>query len=125
MVGERAVAFTNAILRRGQVDGAGILAALDDRDDADLATRISMPEWMVERMRGSFGDEGIAALESFAQPRVGTPLRGNPLLIPADELDTALEGRRGRAARGTPTLCYGRAHGATGWRLARATARPD
>ncbi|MBC7644643.1 MAG: hypothetical protein H7123_05915, partial [Thermoleophilia bacterium] len=91
MVGERAVAFTNPILRRGQVDGAGIIAALDDTDDADLATRMSMPEWIVERMRESYGDEGIAALESFEQPRLGTPLRGNPLLITSTELDAVLE----------------------------------
>ena len=62
VVGERAVAFTNAILRRAQVDGQSILDALDPSDDADLATLLSMPEWLVRRVRESHGQDGIDAL---------------------------------------------------------------
>jgi 16S rRNA (cytosine967-C5)-methyltransferase len=61
-VGERAVAFTNAVLRRSQVDGAAILAGLDPADDDDLATQLSFPAWMVQRLRASFGEDGVAAL---------------------------------------------------------------
>ncbi len=62
VVGERATAFTNAILRRAQVDGAGILDKLDPTNEADLATMLSMPQWLVGRVRASHGEDGIAAL---------------------------------------------------------------
>ncbi len=62
VVGERATAFTNAILRRAQVDGATILAKLDPTDEADLATLLSMPQWLVARVRDGHGEQGIEAL---------------------------------------------------------------
>lgn len=64
VVGERAVAFTNAILRRAQVDGASILAKLDATRDEDLATLLSMPEWLVTKVRAAHGDDGVAALRA-------------------------------------------------------------
>jgi 16S rRNA (cytosine967-C5)-methyltransferase len=77
VVGERATAFTNAILRRAQVDGAGILARLDPGDDADLATLLSMPEWLVTRVRAANGDDGIEALRAQNEPHLGTAFRVN------------------------------------------------
>ena len=79
VVGERAVAFTNAILRRAQVDGAGILDALDPRDPADLAVQLSMPDWLVARARDGHGETGIAALAAQNEPTPGTSFRVNPL----------------------------------------------
>lgn len=64
VVGERAVAFTNAILRRAQVDAANILAQLDSSKDEDLAVMISMPQWLVEKVRADHGQKGIDALEA-------------------------------------------------------------
>ncbi len=82
VVGERATAFTNAILRRAQVDGQGILDALDPTDDADLATILSMPEWLVRRARQGHGQDGVDALAaqnaarpaSFRDTTTGEPL---------------------------------------------------
>jgi 16S rRNA (cytosine967-C5)-methyltransferase len=68
VVGERAVAFTNAILRRAQVDGAGILAQLDPATDSDLAVLLSMPEWLVRRVRAGHGELGIDALRAQNEP---------------------------------------------------------
>lgn len=78
VVGERAVAFTNAILRRAQVDGAGILDKLDPTDEADLATMLSMPQWLVARVRANHGEDGVAALAAQNEP-TATSFRVNPL----------------------------------------------
>lgn len=67
VVGERAVAFTNAILRRAQVDGAGILAKLDASRDEDLAVLLSMPDWLVTRVRAGHGERGVEALRAQNQ----------------------------------------------------------
>jgi len=78
VVGERAVAFTNAILRRAQVDGAGILERLDPSKDGDLATLLSMPEWLVARVRAGHGDQGIEALRAQNEPSwLGSTYRVN------------------------------------------------
>lgn len=91
-VGERAVAFTNAVLRRAQVDGAGIIAALDPDDPDDLATQLSFPAWMVQRLRAHYGDDGVAALAT--QNRVGSeravPFRVNRLHPDAGSVDREL-----------------------------------
>lgn len=68
VVGERAVAFTNAILRRAQVDGQAILDRLDPADDDDLATLLSMPAWLVSRVRAAHGQDGIDALAAQNEP---------------------------------------------------------
>lgn len=78
VVGERAVAFTNAILRRAQVDGAGILAKLDPARPADLAVQLSMPEWLVARVQADHGDIGIAALAAQNESVGATAFRINP-----------------------------------------------
>lgn len=78
VVGERATAFTNAILRRAQVDGAGILARLDPTDEADLATMLSMPQWLLARARASHGQDGVDALAAQNEA-TGTSFRVNPL----------------------------------------------
>jgi 16S rRNA (cytosine967-C5)-methyltransferase len=83
-VGERAVAFTNAILRRAQVDGAGILAALDPTDDDDLATLLSMPTWLVARARADHGQDGIDALAAMNEPHPAAfrdRATGEPLVV--------------------------------------------
>lgn len=77
VVGERAVAFTNAILRRAQVDGARILGELDLDDDEQLATALSMPAWLVRRARASHGERGIDALRAHDRGHDGTALRIN------------------------------------------------
>jgi 16S rRNA (cytosine967-C5)-methyltransferase len=73
--GERAVAFANAVMRRAQVDGAGILEKLDPTDPADAATLLSYPEWMVQRMVAAHGDAGREALAAQNEVGVGTPIR--------------------------------------------------
>lgn len=69
-IGERAVAFTNAVLRRAQVDGQSIIDGLDPSDDDDLATILSMPQWLVKQVKGSHGDKGIEALRAMNEPRL-------------------------------------------------------
>lgn len=90
VVGERATAFTNAILRRAQVDGQGILDALDPSDDSDLATILSMPEWLVHRVRAGHGQQGIDALAAQNEPTAaafrvvvarGDEVAGEPLVV--------------------------------------------
>ncbi|MCW2927859.1 MAG: rsmB [Thermoleophilia bacterium] len=77
VVGERAVAFTNAILRRAQVDGAGILDKLDPAKDDELAVLLSMPDWLVSKVRGAHGEQGIEALRAQNAPHPGTVFRIN------------------------------------------------
>lgn len=97
VVGERAVAFTNAILRRAQVDGASIVAALDPADDADLATLLSMPEWLVTRVRLGHGERGVEALRAQNEPHAGTAFRVNAARV---EAGAELPGTPGRLAAG-------------------------
>jgi 16S rRNA (cytosine967-C5)-methyltransferase len=72
VVGERAVAFTNAILRRAQVDGANILDGLDASKDDELAILLSMPDWLVARARAAHGEQGIDALRAQNEPTPAT-----------------------------------------------------
>jgi 16S rRNA (cytosine967-C5)-methyltransferase len=84
VVGERAVAFTNAILRRAQVDGQAILDGLDPADDEDLATQLSMPTWLVRRARAAHGDDGVAALAAQNTPHAAAfrdRASGEPLVV--------------------------------------------
>ncbi|MCW2924831.1 MAG: rsmB [Thermoleophilia bacterium] len=91
VVGERAVAFTNAILRRAQVDGADILAKLDPADDGDLAVLLSMPEWLVTRVRTAHGQRGIDALAAQNEPHAGTAFRVNAAHAGEDEVPEGAE----------------------------------
>lgn len=75
VVGERAVAFTNAILRRAQVDGRSILEQLDAGGDELQATSLSMPDWLVDEMRAAHGEDGIAALRAQNEPTSTTTFR--------------------------------------------------
>jgi 16S rRNA (cytosine967-C5)-methyltransferase len=88
--GERAVAFANAVLRRGQVDHADLLAALDERDDEDAATLLSFPVWMVRALRAQLGADGLDALRAQNEPRPGTPVRLNTLVETAADAEQAL-----------------------------------
>lgn len=88
VVGERAVAFTNAILRRAQVDGANILGRLDLSDDEDLATSLSMPTWLVQHARANHGEDGVAALAAQNEPFSHTMFRVNETI--AGTLDKAV-----------------------------------
>lgn len=91
VVGERAVAFTNAVLRRAQVDAASIVARLDPTDDDDLATMLSLPVWMITQMRDAFGQDGIDALAAQNSPTSSsTSVRINTLHPNADNVDAAL-----------------------------------
>lgn len=67
-VGERAVGFTNAVLRRVQVDGAKILAQLDPADPLQRATLASIPAWIMQRALRDHGELGALALEALAGP---------------------------------------------------------
>jgi 16S rRNA (cytosine967-C5)-methyltransferase len=91
VVGERAVAFTNAILRRAQVDGLDILAKLDEADDEQCATALSMPAWLVSRMRAEHGADGIEALRAMNVAHAGgTPFRVNAAHPDAAKIDERL-----------------------------------
>lgn len=91
--GERAVAFANAVLRRTQVDGQAILDQLDPDVDAELAVLLSMPEWLVTRLRRSHGERGVAALatQSVAST-IGAPFRVNTAHPDAERIDELLAG---------------------------------
>lgn len=90
VVGERAVAFTNAILRRSTVDADDILASLDESNLADRAVLLSMPEWLVHRMHKQHGDRGLAALAALNDPAPHTSFRINTVLASAAEIDAKL-----------------------------------
>lgn len=115
VVGERAVAFTNAILRRAQVDGQGILDRLDEGDDEDLATLLSMPTWLVRRARAAHGDDGVAALRAQNEPRAaafrvtrpadGIDLPGEPSALAPDARVV-----RGATAQAAPLVADGTLH---------------
>ncbi|MBC7462388.1 MAG: methyltransferase domain-containing protein [Thermoleophilia bacterium] len=92
VVGERAVAFTNAILRRAQVDARNLLAKLDPGSDDDLAVLLSMPEWLVTRVRTGHGELGIAALAAQNDSHAnGTAFRINAAHRDVSRLTTLLE----------------------------------
>ena len=86
-VGERAVAFANAILRRGLVDGPGMLDRLDSSDPHDAAILASVPEWMIDRMLAQHGNDGVAALAAQLDPPSQLSLRRNPLVLRTRTLD--------------------------------------
>ncbi|MCW2972596.1 MAG: rsmB [Thermoleophilia bacterium] len=108
VVGERAVAFTNAILRRAQVDARTLLAKLDSSSDDDLAVLLSMPEWLVTRARRGHGDLAIAALVAQNDSHAnGTAFRINAAHPDVSRLTSVLEEHgidsvSGALADGTP-----------------------
>lgn len=85
--GERAVAFTNAVLRRAQVDGHTILGRLDPDDPADEATRLSLPDWIVARMHAAYGNEGVRALAVQDESPGTSAFRCNTLRAPVDQME--------------------------------------
>ncbi len=89
-VGERAVAFANAVLRRAAVDADDIIAALDPDLVADQAVLLSMPEWLVQRMVDQHGPAGIAALRAQNTPTPNTSVRCNTVLATVEQIDAAL-----------------------------------
>ncbi|MCW2950582.1 MAG: rRNA cytosine-C5-methyltransferase, partial [Thermoleophilia bacterium] len=108
VVGERAVAFTNAILRRAQVDARALLDRLDANDDSDLAVLISMPEWLVTRARAAHGQRAIDALAAQNDSHAaGTAFRINAAHPNAGRIDATLrelgiDAQPGSLADGTP-----------------------
>ncbi len=56
----RAAGLLNAILRRCQREGAGLLADID----ADLALRTAHPRWLVTALRGDFPGDAAAILDA-------------------------------------------------------------
>jgi 16S rRNA (cytosine967-C5)-methyltransferase len=59
---ERAVAFTNAVLRRLSEGLSELLAGLTERAPADAALKHSYPDWIAETFWRDFGPEGARAL---------------------------------------------------------------
>lgn len=65
-VGERAVAFANAVMRRIQVDGRNQLNELDLAKVEDRAIFASTPRWMMDLAIADHGEVGALALEAQA-----------------------------------------------------------
>jgi 16S rRNA (cytosine967-C5)-methyltransferase len=98
VVGERAVAFTNAILRRAQVDGQSIIDRLDPAVDDELATILSMPAWLVTSVRAAHGQDGVDALAAQNEPMPAAfrdTVTGEPLIVEGSTAHLA-----GRVERG-------------------------
>ena len=89
-VGERAVAFTNAILRRSAVDAHDILSRLDEHDLADRAVLLSMPEWLVRRMYEQHGEIGCDALAALNHAAPHTSFRINTVRAAGADIDAQL-----------------------------------
>lgn len=91
VVGERAVAFANAVLRRAQVDGRDLLDAVGTRSVEDLAVRLSYPDWIVRELRAAFHASGIEALELQNEPPSVVAVRVNPLRVDVPALDETMQ----------------------------------
>jgi 16S rRNA (cytosine967-C5)-methyltransferase len=72
--------LVNAVLRRAAREGAGLLAALDDRTPEGAALRHSVPAWIAEMWFDELGaDDALALLERINEP-AESALRVNTLV---------------------------------------------
>ncbi|HZR93927.1 MAG TPA: transcription antitermination factor NusB [Gaiellaceae bacterium] len=74
---ERAVPFTNAVMRRLSVGLRELLAGLPDRTPAEAAVRHSYPDWVAETWWRDFGREGALALMEAQNEPPATVVRLN------------------------------------------------
>lgn len=65
--GERPVAFTNAVLRRIQVDGPKLIEEIQSGSHG-AAVQLSMPDWITKSMERWYGEDGLQALAAQNQP---------------------------------------------------------
>jgi 16S rRNA (cytosine967-C5)-methyltransferase len=72
---ERAVAFTNAVLRRLAEGIAGLLAALPESTPGEAAIKHSYPDWIAETWWRDLGDEGARALMRALDEPASTVVR--------------------------------------------------
>jgi 16S rRNA (cytosine967-C5)-methyltransferase len=72
---ERAVAFTNAVLRRLAEGIAGLLAALPESTPGEAALKHSYPDWIAETWWRDLGDEGARALMRALDEPASTVVR--------------------------------------------------
>jgi len=89
---ERAVAFTNAVMRRLSEGIADLVAGLPEETPQQAALRHSYPDWIAETFFRDFGaDEALALLaaQNEPQPTVVRHVRGEP---PAGEPDPHVPG---------------------------------
>jgi 16S rRNA (cytosine967-C5)-methyltransferase len=86
---ERAVAFTNAVMRRLTVELGELIEELPDRTAQEAALRLSYPDWLAEVWWTDFGrDEALELMRALNEPpdtvvrRVRGDVEGEPLGIP-------------------------------------------
>ncbi len=97
----RGAGLVNAVLRRATREGAGILAALDDRTPQAAAVRHSVPVWLAELWWSELGAERARQLMAAVNRPAESALRVNTLL--ADPAAVASElGVANRPAPGVP-----------------------
>jgi 16S rRNA (cytosine967-C5)-methyltransferase len=89
---ERAVAFTNAVMRRLAEGMAGLLAALPEETPEEAGLKHSYPDWIAEVFFRDFGPEEARELmraQNEPPPTVVRHVRGEP---PAGEADPLVPG---------------------------------
>ena len=72
---ERAVAFTNAVLRRLADSARALCAGLPERTAAEAALRHSYPDWIAETWWRDLGDDGARALLTAQNEEPETAVR--------------------------------------------------
>ena len=80
---ERAVAFTNAVLRRLALELAGVLQTLSEATPHEAAIKHSYPDWIAETWWRDLGREGALALMRAQNEPPETVVRRNPR-VPGD-----------------------------------------
>lgn len=100
----RARGFVNAVLRR--LADVGEWPVPEGDTDTDVGIRTSHPDWIVRRLRASFGDvqaQAILDLDNQAPTMMlrPNPLRADPLRADAEALRAELEAAGGSVNAGT------------------------
>jgi 16S rRNA (cytosine967-C5)-methyltransferase len=109
---ERAVAFTNAVLRRLGEGMERLLAGLDDGTPAEAALKHSYPDWIAEVWWREWGrDEALGLMRAQNEPpETAVRTREGPLVIEEIPPEWIEEGRAWPQSRGSQLA--GRAVGA-------------
>jgi 16S rRNA (cytosine967-C5)-methyltransferase len=84
----RASGLINALLRRSQREGAGLLESID----SDLALKTSHPRWLVEQLTADWADRAVSILGANNE-RPPFWIRVNTRRVSVDEYRKALAGR--------------------------------
>jgi 16S rRNA (cytosine967-C5)-methyltransferase len=91
--------LVNAVLRAVVREGAGLLAALDDRTPARAALHHSVPDWIAELWWDALGAQDARALLARVNEPAETALRVNALVAPDPAAVAAELTERGVAVR--------------------------